>query len=173
MSLDAQILTNGIISFFVFLAMHVVVFWFVDAKGVLKWLMNILLVASMLNIISTIRFAFTQPMGLPMALMAGVLSLIIFGILAFLYILCIFGPFESSIRMRLIHELSLVYPKGLTYDAMLKRYNADMMLQRRLDRLTVSGDLRQEGPLYLPGKRFNFFLLKESLGEGIRKITGF
>ena len=79
-------------------------------------------------------------------------------LLALCYVLFIFGPFESSIRLRLIRELGLAGGEGLSQEEILMRYCARDILDRRLERLVAAQELSFDGRAYRVRNRLSFFL---------------
>ena len=79
---------------------------------------------------------------------AAVLALVVQGLLCFVYVLCIFGPYETSVRMRLVREIDKAGTKGISLEALLGRYNAGTIVDLRLRRLMGSGDITEKDGVY-------------------------
>ncbi len=93
-----------------------------------------------------------------------ILVLIIYGAAAFAYVLCIFGPYETSIRMRLIRELGGSTGQTPLPDV-LRRYNTAIILENRLTRLVGSQDLAKKGDTYHLRKTGNVFFIMDTVAQ--------
>jgi hypothetical protein len=93
----------------------------------------------------------------------------VYAMLSFLYVLAVFGPYESSIRIRLIREL-YEHPEGLSWKQILQQYNSCMILTIRLERLLSSGDILYDGQCYKLKRKGNIFCWLEFGSEFLRKI---
>ena len=158
-------------SFVLFLLLHVIIFRFISSSEVLGWIVNVFAAGAIYNFVAIVVLGLLK-MNLAMAQMIVVfiLSFLIYGLLSFLYMAYIFGTSESSIRLRLIHEISKTQKAGISLDEILKRYNTGILLKRRLDRLVYAKNLVYDGKLFHIGKRHNFFLLMVDVGSRLRKI---
>lgn len=176
-SFDGLALLAGVASCLLFCAAHLAVFRFVDSSGVLKWTMIIfglgLFLCWGLAWSLFLKFPSTFPPPVLISVGLGVsLSTLIYGLSSFLYVLCVWGPYESSIRLRLVRELAAVYPDGLSRDELLARYNNEKIIQRRLARLVRSAEIQQEGGVYRLHNARNFFLIAEWVAGVLRKLIG-
>ncbi len=153
---DALIVLTGTLSFIIFLLLHFIAFRSLKAEHLFKGIILTFLAALGLELFISIYFL----------KMTGFLSLFlsvtIYALMAFFYILCIFGPYETSIRMRLIREISKD-PQGKTFAEIVKLYNERVILNNRLQRLLGSGDVRLENGRYFLGKNNNAFFILDSL----------
>ncbi len=189
-ALDWLVVGNAFFSLSVFVLCHILIFRFTKHAAVLKWVKRFFMIGLAVNLIGYSVYPFggfvstsmTKPpypcfieentFTFPLKLLGLLLSVFIYGVSAFLYVLCVLGPYESSIRLRLIRELSFAGLKGLTTKEILQRYNAMMIIQRRLDRLVASGELRREGSFYRSGKSQNVFLLIEMMAGFLARCIG-
>jgi len=94
------------------------------------------------------------PVGVSMAF----LSFLINGLLCFFYVLSIFGAYETSVRMRLLREIAMAGPKGLSESEILQRYNPEIIARLRLGRLAGAGYLIERGGAYsiVASRRLSF-----------------
>ena len=90
-----------------------------------------------------------------------ILAITIYSLFSFFYILCIFGPFETSIRMRLIREISKD-TQGKTRADIMALYNERVILDIRLARLLGSKDVIKQNDRYLLGKNNNAFFILDT-----------
>lgn len=172
MPLDLAILVSSLLSFLVFFILQVVVFRLVHQEAVLRWIINIFGIASVMHLASlAVYFGVVNPVypgGL--LFMAGV-SYFLFGLMAFVYILCVFGPSETSIRIRVVRELNEVKGGRLTHDALLKRYNGRIILRRRMERLILAGEIAEENGRYLIKNKSNAFFMIDAVAGLLQKIV--
>jgi hypothetical protein len=72
---------------------------------------------------------------------------------AYCYVIGFFNIGESARRIRLLIELSGAGPRGLTVPEILAVYNARMVLDARLYRLSVSGQIAERDGRYVLARR--------------------
>ena len=176
-NLDLFVISNAAVSFMIYLAIHFSTFRLINPRAVLKWLMNIFLIGGLFNMGGTAIYCVAatdllRQNGVVAMGIYGMVSLAIYGFAAFLYVLCIFGIHESSIRMRLLRELYAARPLALSLDELLSRYNAQTILKKRLERLLASGEINSDGTRYRIQNPSNFFLFKDFIARKILKIVG-
>ncbi|MFA5260983.1 MAG: hypothetical protein WC450_07145 [Candidatus Omnitrophota bacterium] len=172
MNPDITICLTALISFAAFLVIHFIVFRFVSEGGVLKWIMALFAMGSLGNAGLFIVFsgdAFLQSWAYRTVLL--LMSWSIYALLSFLYVLCIFGPYESSIRLRLIRELYRRHPQGLTLGQLYERYNNAVIVRRRIARLLAARSITVCGEKYQVANRLNFFSFADTLARLISKCT--
>ena len=107
---------------------------------------------SLLNISSSIRiesFLF-------------LISFLLFSCFVFIYIFCFIGPHETSIRMRIIKELSK-NKNGISLENLLTFYNPKIILEKRLERLLLSGDILRKDNTYTTNKNINPFTIIDNI----------
>lgn len=171
---DSFILINAISSFLTYFFIQFYVFRVVSLGDVLKWLLRVVLAGGALNImVSLFYFCTNSPIkiiSISEKILYLILSLAIYGLMTFLYILMVFGTYESSIRLRLIREIYRDFPKRTALKEILVRYNARVILQGRLERLTSSGDLSFDGKSYHYINRQNIFSIIDLISSFLKKI---
>ena len=91
------------------------------------------------------------------------------GLLCFVYVLCVFGPYETSVRMRLVREIARAASGGISRQELLKRYSAQTIVDLRLRRLMGSGDIVEKDGLYHSRGQRNFFFIFDSIARIIKK----
>ncbi len=171
LSLDIAILGWVVISIAVFILLQMIVLRMVHPDAVLRWIVNIFLIVSVGQIIGLAFVYHYLGLDYPGGLIAmAVVSYFVFGLLTFVYIVCVFGPSETSIRIRLVRELWEAKGGRLIHDELLKRYNGRLILERRLQRLLLAGEiLERQGKYILIGKGNAFFMIDAFAGL-IQKI---
>ncbi len=164
---DQFILVMAGLSCLFFIAIQVLVFRFIGAAGVLKWLMNVYWISTILGEGLTIFFARNvsafHGRGPAELVIVFLVSFILYSLMAFLYVLFILGPYESSVRLRIVQEMDRYYPKGCSLAALLQAYNTEIILKRRLGRLMEAGDISYDGHLYHLKKEINLFLVTDRM----------
>ncbi len=75
-------------------------------------------------------------------------STIIYILLIFHYLVWVFGMGEAAIRIRLLRELERTETKFATLAEIKKNYNAQKILNSRLERLMGAGHLTFDGKFY-------------------------
>ena len=105
-------------------------------------------------------------------IIASLLALLITGLMSFIYIASIFGPYETSIRMRLVREIAKGKEAGISFEALLKSYSDKTILDIRLRRLVGSGDVIEKDGIYYQGSKRNFFFAFETIALTLKKWIG-
>jgi len=172
---DQVVLVLTIISVLLFFAAELIFFRFFSEATVLKGQMLFLSAGALINALLGAYF-FLNHIFIPPearwqdALLCLIIANIIFDLVAFLYVLCIFGPYESSLRLRLLRELGDVYPEGLTREQLFARYNLEDVVQRRLGRLLASQELVLKEGKYALRNPHNFFIVSEKVAIWLRRF---
>ena len=173
MPLDLMVLVGGFAGFIFYVLAHIFLFRFVDAESIIKWLVKYFVFGTVVILIIYGNVLSFETSGYQNTeiVFCFLVSLILYCLLSFFYVLCIIGPYESSIRTRLIRELYKIYPRGLVLSELLERYNAEAILKERLKRFLGSGEVVQEGEIYRIGKKRPMFFLLERITQLLRSIT--
>ena len=171
MTLDFLAVAVAFFSFGVFLLVNFITFRWVRPEHLLRSLL-ICVVAIMacplalMGIFYLVRLIDVSPYAW---MAASFLALSIQGLLCFFYVLCLFGPYETSIRMRLVREIARPGSQGLSLKELLERYNVETMVNLRLARLLGSGDIVCKNGLYQVGRGRNFFFVFDAIAAVIKK----
>ena len=165
---------NALAALGMLVALHVGTYRFIAAGNVLTWLKKIAVISAVGNVLlSGMTFlggaAGAESLGLARGLLCAGLSLGIYFLLVFLYILCIFGPHESSVRLRLVRELDKYYPEPCPEKLLKQSYNAQAILRRRLARLQATGDIIFDGQYYRVHKQWNFFVFADQASGFLKR----
>ncbi len=99
------------------------------------------------------------------------LSSFMFGLVTCVYMLRVFGVFETSVRLRLMDLL--VVKKGKTLENILEEFNSKSILDSRLKRLLLSKTVKYDGRSYSLAKRNNAYSLFEAGVRVLRKLINF
>lgn len=158
---DLVIIGWASLSFTAFIVLQLIVLRMVHPDAVLRWIVNCFLIVSAAQLIAlaAVFYSFNLkfPGGLPLT---ALMSYGLFGLIAFVYIVCVFGPSETSIRIRLVRELHEVKGCRMTHKELLAKYNGRMILERRLQRLVLAGEIAErQGKYVLLGKANAFFVI--------------
>lgn len=155
---DLSIIVTGLLSFLIFLGIHFISFRSLKAEHLFNAI-KLTFVAAFIADLGLAFFVFhlANPLHI-------LLSIVIFGLMAFFYVLCIFGPYETSIRMRLIREIAKD-SQGKTAAEIALLYNERIILDTRLKRLLGGGDVALKNERYVLVKKTNaFFILDTCAG---------
>jgi hypothetical protein len=174
MSIDALTVTAGLGSFACFFLVHVITFRWLPPERLLQ---SLLLIVLAVMALPAVLMALAQDLKIidvpwgELACAAG-LGMLINGLACFVYVLCIFGPYETSVRMRLVREIALGGTDGLLHQELLGRYNAETIVEIRLRRLLGSGDIIEKDGLYRCGRPGNFFFVFDIIAGALGKWIG-
>src|SRR3990167_304267 len=160
--LDTVILSSAFLGSGVYLILHLIIFRFVAVKDILPWLMRTYFLGAIAVIFMPLYLGWVPQAGnlnLVVTLSSITLAILIYSLACFFYVLNIYGPYESSLSVRLLREFYKVYPKALTRDEILAAYSAKEILKTRLERLTGSGEVISEEGNYRVGKKQNVFFI--------------
>jgi len=172
--MDLLTAASGILSFSIFLIIHLVSFRWVRSEHLLKALLGTVLALMVFPIIVMgILFFFNAvDAGILTWACATVLAVLVFGLLCFVYIICIFGPYETSVRMRLVREIAKGGMEGILPEELLARYNAKTIVDIRLQRLLGAGDIVEKNGKYRVLRDQNVFYVFDAIAGVIKKWIG-
>ena len=174
MQIDLLTVAVGFGSFGIFFLIHIITFRRLHPEALLKSLAACGVAIAVLPVMLMVILFFMKAVDAPVLswVLAGVLATLISGGLSLVYVLTIFGPYETSVRMRLVREIAKGGPDGISHQELLDRYNARTIMDIRLRRLKGSGDVIEEGGLYRAGRTRNVFLLFDVVAGVIKKWIG-
>lgn len=92
---------------------------------------------------------------------------VVYSLLVLLYISLVFGMGEGAVRIRLLREINSRPSRSATLGEILQAYNAEKILEIRLERLVSAGHLRFDGRHYQLG---NPILLLQGLANRFLKF---
>jgi hypothetical protein len=170
--MDILTSTIGLLSFAVFLLVQVITFRWVRPEYLLRSLLICVAAIGLLPLAMTAVLFHMEVIeaSVPVWVCAGLLASAINALLCFVYVLCVFGPYETSVRMRLVRELE--QGRQMTLEQLLKRYNSQTIVDVRLRRLVGSGDIVETQGLYHCGRKGNFFFVFDAIASILKKWIG-
>lgn len=174
MNIDLLTVIVGLGSFGIFLLVHVVTFRWVAPEHLLKSLLLCVIAVMALPVVFMGIFFIQKAVDAPLHLWicASLLAMMVDGLLCFVYVLCIFGPYETSVRMRLVREIAKSGPQGISLESLLNRYNAETIVSIRLQRLKGSGDIIEKDGRYQIANNRNFFFIFDAIAGILKKWIG-
>ncbi len=155
MSIDIAIISSAFFSFLSFFLIQSLIFRFIDPRAVFKWIIYIYFTG--LFFAGLIGFKLLQIMPLEILLLVFSLSCLLYSLMVFVYVIGIFGVIESSIRIRIL-ELITTHP-GMTKVELVRHYNSQSIIDKRLSRLIASGELQYFGGTYALTPKLSFLRL--------------
>ena len=173
MKVDALIVLSVLCSYGFFVALHLITFRFLKTDEVLKSLMRVVVLSFLFHFVwlSLDPLDLLDALGLADRVLVFVVSFAILALLLFVHVLCVFGPYETSIRLRLIRELFRGPGQGMREEAILKNYNAEMILKKRLGRLSSSGELLLQDGRYRINKHVNVFFFIDFMAGILKRMA--
>ena len=174
MGIDILTVGVGVLTFGIFLLIHLVTFRRMRPEKVLRSLFVCVVAMTMipvplLQIFCTLKVVSAPPL---VWLGAALSAIVIEGLLCVFYVLCIFGPYETSVRMRLVREIAKASSDGISMEELLKKYDSSTMVDMRLRRLMGSGDIIEKDGIYRAGSGRNIFFIFDAIAGMIKKWIG-
>lgn len=174
MTIDILTAGVGFLSFVFFLLVHVALFRRVRPESLLKSLLSCVLVMLAFPVVLMAISFHLKTVDAPMDgwVCGTLLAVLLQGLLCFVYVLCIFGPYETSVRMRLIREIAKKGPGGISHQDLLGRYNDQTIVDVRLRRLVGSGDIIEKNGRYQASNKKNLFFVFDAIAGILKKWIG-
>lgn len=174
MMMDFLTLGVGLLSFVIFLLVHVITFRWLRPEELLRSLLVCVSAVAVLPLVlMCVLFVIKAADASPEAwIIAALSALLLTGLSCFVYVICVFGPYETSIRMRLVREIAKGGSKGISHQELLGNYNDKAIVNIRLRRLAGSGDIIEEKGLYRQGSTRNIFFLFDTISGMIKEWIG-
>lgn len=97
-------------------------------------------------------------------------SVTLYVLLVFHYLVWVFGMGEAAIRIRLLRELDRTESKSATLEEIKKYYNAQKILNSRLERLLGAGHLTFDGKSY--SLKSKVLLIQIGVEKFFKKLLG-
>lgn len=172
--MDILTLGVGFVSFSVFLLIHLITFRWLRPEQLLRSLVTIMIaLAGLPAVLIGVLFVCKRgDFSLQAWACAAVLAMLVEGLMCFVYVLCVFGPYETSVRMRLIREVARSPSAGISMEELLARYNNEGIVNVRLQRLTGSGDIIEKNGFYQTGRKGNFFFMFTAIAGVLKQWIG-
>lgn len=176
---EADAIALGLLVFqgLLWTVLHIIFFRNIPQRTIIKGIVILfgtieILAFAALLILSVTLFRDTLPQKIPVLVDSFVFSSAIYTLVIFIYILGVFGIMESSIRIRLLTEIAKKKTEGIGSAELLKLYNTDMILKKRLDRFVGSGDISYDHGFYRAKTKYSPFLLPAFILRTIWNIYG-
>ena len=159
--MDIPILITVLVSFLVFLILQFLTFRYIKGQHVFTAMVAVFAAAGVLTHLGLLVYLWNIPMLIRVFVLC--VSVVLYGLLTLISILAVFGIIESSLRIRLLREIVASRYHGITEKGLLKTYNREVILTKRLNRFIASGDLVTIGKQYRLVRRISFYLFPASV----------
>jgi hypothetical protein len=141
--MDSFILLMTLISCFVYIAAQTVVFRLIHEDRALMWLVKLYFFVEASSLI-TGYLVLSEHMTVTLVLWHGGL----FTLFVVSYIQSIFSFLEASVSVRLLTEIASGGKRGVTKDQIIKSYNRNSIVERRVSRFVAGGDIVKQKSAY-------------------------
>ena len=162
--MDILIISHALVTFCIFLFLHSIVNRLIDHIQAPVLIPHVFALSGIvLCIFSTVWYlmglygAFTL---IEYVVMMSI-TLILYTCMSFLYILTIFSVVESSITIKLLHEISKTGKHGIVNDDLMKCYGLHSIIKRRLQRFLQMGVVQRKNSTYIVVHKQNIFSIRE------------
>lgn len=149
--MDIFIIINTLISITAYFILHIIILRKIKQNDIFKWLVYIYLLAGVIPLLA----------GCKVSIFGSIVSLMFYTLLVLAYVMAILGVVESSIRIRLLKEIYDAGEKGIKLEQLLKKYNKDVILHKRLQRFLSAGEISFSKGKYQPEKKFTAYSLPD------------
>jgi hypothetical protein len=158
--MDEIIFVSSLTSFVVFCVAQIIVFRFVEEDRALVWLAKLFLLVEGISLLAG-YVLWEQQVYRMVILWHGIL----FSLLVVSYILSLFSFSEASITLRLLSEIARGKDRGVTKETILARYNVGVVVNRRISRFLMNGELEeiQKGISYRWKNSVSLFIFREKV----------
>lgn len=166
--LDLLVLGFALSGFIFFVLAHLGLFRFSHAVGVIGWLVKtcafVAFMVALAFLVGLILGAWPLPSDIVLRVGIFLWVFVLFGILSFSYVICCVGPYETSVRLRIVREIP--EGEGLTLTQLRARYDNSHILDIRLQRLLASKDIIDRDGFFLDNRGNSIF-------TGITRFSNF
>lgn len=176
MNADIFAVISSAVEFALFWVLHVLIFRYVGKQQILKWISYLFLTVSLTaayaewHLVSAFSIIPVTQIAVKLFVLAVVF--ILFALYTFIYIINIFGAIESAIRVRLLNMVAETGSRGLRKTVLMKKYNKNIIIRKRLLRLVSSGELAVENNQYRINKRISLIFIPVYITEFMHRIYG-
>lgn len=152
--MDFPVIKSAVINFVIYLVLQLVIFRFIEKKQVFKWLVAVFFLSVFY---SSLLWLIFSPFNF-----FYFISQILSSLMIMIYVLAVFGVSTTSLRIAL---LSLIFQNqdGLNLNGILKKYNRETIIDKRVERFVASGQLFLKDGCFQKSGKFSFFLLPASI----------
>jgi len=162
--IDLYIILIAFLGFILFFFIHIVVFRIIPKKEVIKGLIYSYFFATFLLIFA--EFIFIKHLSL----LGFFISFFMYSFFALVYVLGVFGMMDSSLRIRLLTEIAHAGKSGIDSGALHQLYNKEVIISKRLSRLTNAGVINFSNGFYRTSNRITYFTLHAILYSIMRYL---
>ena len=159
--MDKFIIINTLISITVYFILHIIILRKNKQNEIFKWLVYLYLMAGFSPFLIGWRGGF---------IFGSFVSWIFYTFLVLIYVLAILGVMESSIRIRLLKEIYDAGIRGKSLKQILKKYNKDVILHKRLQRFLSAGEISFYEGKYMLENKFTAYTLPDLAIKSIWKL---
>lgn len=151
--MDIFIIINTLISITAYFILHIIILRKINQNDIFKWLVYVYLLAGFFPLLIGWWWGGFNP--------GSFISWMFYTFLVLTYDLAILGVMESSIRIRLLKEIYDAKDAGITLRQILKKYNKDAILHKRLQRFLSAGEISFCEGKYQLEKKFTPYSLPD------------
>ncbi|OGG04282.1 hypothetical protein A2Z33_03985 [Candidatus Gottesmanbacteria bacterium RBG_16_52_11] len=148
------IVLNALAFSSIFYVIHLVIVRFLPPEKIYIWPIMLYVASSVISILIYFPFfryitiAAYYPLFAQLIILIG--ALILYTLIIGVYVLVVFGALlESAIRIRLLAVIANAGYKGITAAQILKTYNTDTIIRKRINRMLVSGIIAGSDKSYM------------------------
>jgi hypothetical protein len=165
--MDFLILIHFSISCIIFFIAHILVFRSLKKNSIIAVLFAVYLAVAVLHLISAYLYAGYFPEifkgdRVMQYLIYPWLSLVLYSLSVFSFILAVFGITVTSLRIQLLSEISKKGSRGMKQSEISGSYSNEKLLDTRIARLVDSGELILKNGRYYPGSHLSYFRIHTS-----------
>lgn len=161
--MDLFIIISSAFSFILFIIFQILIFRYLINTKILKGLYYALGITSVFHFL--IFWLFSQSIFFPnkysfvTIFLYSFVSLALFLLLAFIFILAFLGVVTTSLRIQLLIEIKKSGRKGISYKRILTKYNKEIIIMTRIARLAEAGEIKEKKGFYCYEKHLTYFRL--------------
>lgn len=101
-----------------------------------------------------------------------IIAFFLYTLLTAFYILGIYLNIDSSLHVRILQEVARAGSRGLTYGQLLRKYNKNTILYKRLSWLVKSGEVEKNGNTLYRKRNLSMLFFREISIRFLRKLYG-
>ena len=169
--IDLLIILSSLTTVVVFLILQILIVRSVDNNKAAGWSISIYKWGAIGNVVVSSlaysAFMNTTPVHI---LIFIILSSIFYLSIALIVYLFIFGIAFTSVRAQLVSIIDSAGKNGLTYSEILRKYNKDIIVKKRLERLTKYGALSYKHGLYQTTDSLSLISIANYILVALKKV---
>jgi len=157
--MDTVIVAGAGSAFFVFIAGQILAFRIIHQDDAVRYIGKLYCFIGALLFIILYRF--------PIEAIAG---FILYSLMTFTYILCIFAPAEASVTLRILDDIACSGNKGIPEKDLITHKEIRTIVKRRIERLAQSQDLMYVKGTYRATGKITAYYVRERILTIVYKI---